>query len=151
MSWGNNATSFLLFGVLRQRKLQPAAKCAAYNSEPVPVLTNKWNISTKQSACQHIYFILLPYSSKIICPWYKQLPPPSRMGASHRLRISGTVTDNFMFCLHLHSTRRNLCLCKRVVKPAIQMLRKMLGTQMRWAGLRSRCKATDIVISWRHE
>jgi hypothetical protein len=49
---------------------------AAYSSEPVPVLCDQQNISTKQSACKNIYFTLRPYFIQNICPSYNQFPPP---------------------------------------------------------------------------
>jgi hypothetical protein len=71
-------------------------KCAAYISEPVAVPSDKYNISTKQSAYQNIYFILLPYFVQNKYAPHTNNPPSSPQrtnsahsgGAHHNLRNS---------------------------------------------------------------
>jgi hypothetical protein len=50
--------------------------CYVYSSEPVSILSDKQNISTKQSAYQNIYFILHPYviQNKYVPPTIKSRP-----------------------------------------------------------------------------
>jgi hypothetical protein len=62
------------------------------------------------------------------------------------------VTDYFY--LHLHSTLYNLRRWQSVVKLTIKVLRNLFSAEIRWgcdARMMpcSRCKVTDIVISWR--
>jgi hypothetical protein len=87
-------------------ELQPVMKCAAYSSEPVPVLSDKQNISTGQSAYQ-IYILPYTHISFKINMFFIQstgVPPEDQWrpprGATYSLRTSDSET----WCIHKQNT-----------------------------------------------